>query len=75
MSKAAGLPSPITLSTVVDLLVEQKIKLDALEQLLQETNPLMHELYLGTIENMKAERAVELGRALTQSLESKPAES
>jgi hypothetical protein len=75
MSKAAGLPSPITLSTVVDLLVEQKIKLDALEQVLQETNPLMHELYLGTIENMKAERAVELGRALTQSLESKPADS
>jgi hypothetical protein len=75
MSKAAGLPSPIALSTVVDLLVEQKIKLDALERVLQETNPLMHEFYLGTIENMKAERAVELGRALTQSLESKPADT
>jgi len=29
---------------VIDLLVESRIKLDALEHLLKETNPLVHEL-------------------------------
>ena len=74
-SKAARQPSTDTLSRVVDLLVEQKIKLDALEHVLKETNPLFHELYLGTIENMQAQRATELSRALTLGLKSNPAES
>ena len=30
------------------------MKLDALEHVLKETNPLVHELYLGTIENLQA---------------------
>ena len=67
MSKATGEPPTSALTRVVDLLVEHTIKLDALERVLKETNPLMHELYLGTIENMKAERATELSHVLTQS--------
>jgi hypothetical protein len=75
MSKAAGEPTSNTLSRVIDLLVENKIKLDALEQVLKETNPLVHELYLGTIENLQAQKAAELNRVLTQMLEAKATES
>jgi len=62
------------LSEVIDLLVQNRIRLDALEEVLKETNPLVHELYVGTVENMQAQRAAELGRALTLSLKSKLAE-
>ena len=71
MSKAAGQPSTNTLSGVVDLLVEHRIKLDALEHVLKETNPLAHEFYLGTIENLRAQKAEELNKALTGRLKSK----
>jgi hypothetical protein len=56
MSKTGGQPPTNTLSRVVDLLVEHKIKLDALEHVLKETNPLVHEFYLGTIENLRAQK-------------------
>jgi hypothetical protein len=62
MSEAAGQPSTNTLSRVVDLLVEHRIKLDALEYVLKETNPVVHELYLGAIENLRAQKAAELKR-------------
>jgi hypothetical protein len=75
MSKAAGQTSTNTLSRVVDLLVEHRIKLDALEHVLKETNPLVHELYLGTIENLRAQKAAEVNQGLTQTIESQPAES
>ena len=75
MSKAAGQPSTTTLRKVVDLLVEDRIKLNALEQVLKETNPLLHELYLGTIERLRAQKAAEVSQALTQTLGSQPAES
>ena len=71
MSKTAGQPSTNTLSGIVDLLVEHKIKLDAMEHVLKETNPLAHELYLGTIENLQAQKASEVNRVLTQTLKSK----
>ena len=73
MSKVADEPPTSALTRVVDLLVEHTIKLDALEQVLKETNPLMHEFYLGTIENMKAERATELSHALGRSSDSRAA--
>jgi hypothetical protein len=60
MTKTAGQPSTNTLSKVadlVDLLVEHNIKLDALEQVLKETNPPVHELYVGTIEKLRAQKA------------------
>ncbi len=71
MSKGGGQPSTNTLSRVVDLLVEQRIKLDALEYVLKETNPLVHEFYLGTIENLRAQKGAEVDRVLTQVLKSK----
>ena len=71
MSKVAGQPSTNTLSSVVDLFVEHKIKLDALEHVLEETNPLAHELYLGTIENLRAQKTAELKKVLTVRLKSK----
>jgi hypothetical protein len=66
MKQAAGQGSNNDLSRVVDLLVEQRIKLDALEQILKETNPLMHEFYLGTIENLRDQKAAEVRQVLTQ---------
>jgi hypothetical protein len=73
MSKAADQPSTNTLNGVVDLLVEHGIKLDALEQVLKETNPVAHELYLGWIQNLQAQNASEVNRLRTQTLPSKPA--
>jgi hypothetical protein len=74
MSKAAGQPSTVALNRVVDLLVEHRIELDALEHVLKETNPLVHELYLGTIEKLRAQKAAELKIVLTVRLTSKPSE-
>jgi hypothetical protein len=71
MSKVAGQSSTNTLSKVVDLFVEQRIKIDALEHVLKETNPLAHELYLGTIENLRAQKTAELQKVLTVKLNSK----
>ena len=56
MSRSPGQQSTNTLSSVVDLLVEHRVKVDALEHVLKETNPLAHELYLGTIENLQAQK-------------------
>ena len=75
MSKAAGQQSTNTLSRVVELLVEHKIKLDALEHMLKETNPLFHEFYLGTIETLQAQKEAEVNRVLAQTLKSRPTES
>ena len=74
-NKGAGQPSTSTLSRVVDLLVEHRIKLDALEYVLKEPNPLFHEFYLGTTEKLRAQRAAEIHQVLIQTLESQPAES
>jgi hypothetical protein len=51
-------------SMIVDVLVGHTIKLDALEYVLKETNRLVHELYLGTIENLQAQKAAEVNRLL-----------
>jgi len=59
------------LKEVVDLLVENRIELDAHAQVLKETNPLVHELYLREIEKLKERKALELNQALTASLEAK----
>ncbi len=74
MSKATDHASTNTSRRVVDLvdlLVEYRIKLDALEHVLKETNPLVHDLYLGTIENLRAQKTVEVNQVLTQTLGSK----
>jgi len=65
MSKVAGQP-PLSnaLIKVVDLLVESEIRIDAMEQILVRTNPVAYELYLGTIENLRAQKAAELKKYL-----------
>jgi hypothetical protein len=70
MSKSVSPTSVKTLSSVIDLLVEHRIRLDALEHVLKETNPLAHELYLGAVENLQAQEAAEVNRAFAQTLES-----
>jgi len=75
MSKVAGQPLPNALIKVVDLLVESRIRIDAMEQILVKTNPVAYELYLGTIENLRAQKAAEVNRMLIQALESQPPES
>jgi hypothetical protein len=74
MSKAAGQPSPNALRKVVDLLVESRIRIDAMEQILVKTNPVAYELYLGMIEDLKAQKAADVNRLLTKTLKSKPTE-
>ena len=72
MSKIADQPSPNALIRVVDLLVESRIRIDAMEQILVKTNSVAYELYLGMIENLRAHRAEEMNRVLTQTLKSRP---
>jgi len=75
MTKTAVYPLANALIKVVDLLVESRIRIDAMEQILVKTNPVAYDLYLGTIENLRAQKATELNQVLTQELESEPAKS
>ena len=75
MSGTTEQPSKIGLKKVVDLLVERQIKLDALENVVKEINPLLHERYLGEIEVVKKRKASELKRALAASLKAKLTQS
>jgi hypothetical protein len=73
MRKIAGQPLSNTLIKVVDLLVESRIRIDAMEQILVKTNPVAYELYLGTIENLQAQKTAEVKKVLGR-LESKLSE-
>jgi hypothetical protein len=75
MSRATGQPSTNALREVVDLLVESRIKLDALDNVLKEINPLLHERYLGEIEVVRERKASALKRAFTTSLKAKLTQS
>ena len=74
MSKVAGQSLPNALIKVVDLLVESRIRIDAMEQILVKTNPVAYELYLGTIENLQTQKAADVTRILTQTLKSRSTE-
>jgi hypothetical protein len=74
MSKSAGQPLPNALTNIVDLLVESRIRIEAMEQILVKTNSVAYELYLSTIENLQIEKAAEVNRVLTRTLESWPTE-
>jgi hypothetical protein len=63
------------LDEVVDLLVESRIRIDALEQILVKTNAVAYDLYLDTIEKLRAQETAEVKRLLTLMLESKPTET
>jgi len=75
MSGTTEQPSKIGLKKVVDLLVESQIKLDALENVVKEINPLLHERYLGEVEVVKEHKASALKQALTASLKAKLTQS
>jgi hypothetical protein len=75
MSKAAGQPLPNALSKVVDLLIESRIRINAMEQILVKTNSVAYALYLGMIEDLQRQKEAEVNRVLAQTLESQPAES
>jgi hypothetical protein len=65
MSKAAPQPLPHALIKVVDLLIESRIRIDAMEQILVKTNPVAYDLYLGTIKNLQRHKEAEVNRVLT----------
>jgi hypothetical protein len=71
MSKAADQPLPYALANVVDLLVESRIRIDAMEQILVKTNPVAYQLYVSMIENLQVQKAAEVKKILTVSLKSK----
>jgi hypothetical protein len=75
MSRATGQPAMNVLGEVVDLFVDNRIKFDALENVLREINPLLYERYLGEIEVVKERKASALKQALTASLKAKLAQS
>jgi hypothetical protein len=64
MSTLASQPLPDAFTRVVDLLVESRIRIDAMEQILVKTNSVAYELYLGTIENLRAHKAEEVRKIL-----------
>jgi hypothetical protein len=70
MSKAADQPLPNALIKLVDLLIESRIRIDAMEQILVKTNPVAEALYLGMIENLQRQKEAEVNRVLAQTLES-----
>jgi hypothetical protein len=70
MSKVAGQSSTDEFSSIVDLLVEHAIKLEALEHVLKETNHLIHEVYLGAVEDLQAQKAAEMKKVLTGGIKS-----
>jgi hypothetical protein len=74
MIKETGQPSINTLIRIVNLLVENRIRIDAMEQILVKANPVAYKLYLGAIENLRARRTTEVNGVLAQTLKSKPAE-
>ncbi len=74
MSKTADQPLANALSKVVDLLVESRIRIDAMEQILVKTNSVAYALYLGMIEDLQRQKEAEVNRVLAQTLESKPTE-
>jgi hypothetical protein len=74
MSKVGCQSLPNALIKVVDLLVESRIRIDAMEQILVKTNAVAYELYLDTIENLQTQKAAEVTRILTQTLKSRSTE-
>jgi hypothetical protein len=71
MSKTTGQPLANALSKVVDLLLESRIRIDAMEQVLVKTNSVAYPLYLGMIENLRRQKTADVDRVLTRTLKSK----
>jgi len=56
------------LDEIVTFAVESRIRLEALEKVFGETNPLLHELYIGEIENLRKEKSRQMTEALLANL-------
>src|ERR1700683_1277950 len=56
MSKAADRPLPTALIKGVDLLVESRFRIDAMEQILVKTNPVAYSLTLALLKIWNAKR-------------------
>jgi len=63
------------LEEIIALSVENRIKIEALEQVLVKTNPMVHELYLGEVETIGEQKRMKLTLALTERLKTKLSES
>ena len=68
MTKLANQSSNDSLRQLIDLVVENRIRLDALNEVFKQTNPLVHELYLGEIENLRMQSATELARTIANEV-------
>ena len=55
------------LDGIIALEVQNQIKLEAWEQVFENTNPLVHELYRGEVETLSKQKAVRLNLALTNN--------
>ena len=75
LSDVAGDPSTSAFSTIVELLVEHRVMLDAWEHVLKETNPLLHERYLGAIKDVRAHEGAKLKTMIADKLNSQLDES
>jgi len=62
------------LQEIIALSVENQIKIEALERIIKETNPLLHELYLGEIETLTEQSAAQRNLALTEAISEKLSE-
>jgi hypothetical protein len=75
MKSTAGTGLINALAEIIALSVENHIKLDALEQVFEKTNPAVHELYLAEIQMLREQKAIKLNRAFTATLKGKLRES
>jgi hypothetical protein len=57
---------------IIELAVENRIRLEALEKVFAETNPLLHELYIGEIENLRKEKSKQMTETLLAGLKAQP---
>jgi len=67
MKSTVGKTQSNALGEIMELSLENQIKLEALEQILVKTNPMLHELYLGQIDTLRKQKAINLNRALTSA--------
>jgi len=75
MKSTSGTGLINALAEIIALSVENQIKLDALEQVFEKTNPTVHELYLAEIKMLREQRAGRLNLALINNLKKKVRES
>lgn len=64
MSKSANGASFGKDTKLIDFVIENRIRLDALELVLKDTNPPLHEFYLEAIENLRNQSKEKFGHDL-----------